>query len=104
MSASLGLNPICNVIPTVALYTGINVQDYSYLCDKLSGSLRENFSEYLFFVNEKNAHNIKSLVNSIYTQWENLIEDEDERLKLPKRNMFTFRQFFQSIQALNKVK
>lgn len=59
----------------MALYTGINVQDYSYLCDKLSGSLRDNFTEYLFFVNEKNAGNIKTLVNSIYMQWENLTDE-----------------------------
>lgn len=86
----------------MALNTGLNVQDYAYLCDKLSESLRTNFTEYLFFVNEKNASSIKTLVNAIYTQWDNLT-DEDEKARLPKRNVFTFRQFFDTLKAENNV-
>lgn len=69
-SGGMLLNPICNVIPTIALYTGINSQDYAYLCDKLSDELQKTWTNNLFYINEKNASNIKTLVNSLYAQWD----------------------------------
>ena len=63
-------NPICHVIPTIALFTGINFQDYASLCENLTDKLEEDFSENVFFISEKNANNLKSLANSIFSQWE----------------------------------
>ena len=91
-------NPICNVIPTIALYTGINSQDYSYLCDNLSESLKNTWTRNLFYVNEKNSNNIKSLANSIFAQWENVVEDKQS---LIKRNLFTFKYLFDTIKMQN---
>jgi hypothetical protein len=65
-------NPICNVIPTIALYTGINSQDYAYLCDNLNKELKDTWSRNLFIINEKNSSNIKNLANSIFAQWESI--------------------------------
>ena len=64
-------NPICHVIPTIALFTGINFQDYESFCVNLSEKLRRSFSPHVFYVSEKNSQNIKSLANSIFSQWEN---------------------------------
>ncbi len=64
-------NPICHVIPTIALFTGINFQDYASLCDNLSLKLQNEFSENLFLISEKNSQNIKSLANSLFSQLEN---------------------------------
>lgn len=66
-------NPICNVIPTIALHTGINTQDYSSLCDNLTERLKTENTKNLFFINEKNSSNIKTLANSIFVQWENIL-------------------------------
>ena len=61
------------MIPTIALHTGINTQDYSSLCDNLTDRLKNESTNNLFFINEKNSSNIKALVNSIFSQWENLL-------------------------------
>lgn len=100
-SQEIIFNPICNVIPTIALFTGINTQDYAYLCDNLSEKLKENFSQNLFFINEKNSNNIKTLVNSIFSQWESTVESEE---RLVKRNTFTFRYLFDLIKSENQVR
>ena len=64
------LNPVCRVIPTVALFTGINTQDYSNFTENLADKLRVSLTKHLFVVSEKNAQNIKSLTNSVMSQWE----------------------------------
>jgi len=63
-------NPICHVIPTIALFTGINFQDYASLCENLTNKLEDDFSQNIFFISEKNSNNLKSLTNSIFSQWE----------------------------------
>lgn len=65
-------NPICHVIPTIALFTGINFQDYASLCDSLGERLKEKFTQNIFWISEQNSQNIKSLSNSIFTQWNNI--------------------------------
>ena len=65
-------NPICHVIPTIALFTGINFQDYSSLCERLSDRLKTNFTAKIFWVSEQNSQNIKTLSNSIFSQWNNV--------------------------------
>lgn len=91
---------MCNVIPTIALFTGINTQDYAYLCQNIRVKLEENFTQNIFFINEKNSANIKTLVNSIFSQWEAIV-DSDE--KLITRNLFTFRYLFELIKTENNV-
>lgn len=88
------------MIPTIALFTGINTQDYAYLCENLRARLEENFTQYIFFINEKNSANIKTLVNSIFSQWEAIGEPEERAIK---RNLFTFRYFFECIKTENNV-
>jgi hypothetical protein len=66
----VSFNPICNVVPTIALYTGINAQDYAYLVEKLSSELKDTWTRNLFVINEKNSGSIKTLANSIFAQWE----------------------------------
>ncbi len=67
------INPICHVIPTIALHTGINAHDYNHLSDSLVDHLRINFTKYVFVLNEKNATNLKSLIGSICFQVEDKI-------------------------------
>ena len=64
------LNPICLVIPTIALHIGINTQDYLHLVESLSDYLKTNLTENLFVISEKNSANLKSLVNAISVQWQ----------------------------------
>ena len=64
------INPICHVIPTIALHTGINAHDYNHLSDSLVDHLKTNFTNFLFVLNEKNANNLKSLIGSICFQSE----------------------------------
>ncbi|RNA01837.1 origin recognition complex subunit 3, partial [Brachionus plicatilis] len=97
-SEDIIFNPVCNVIPTIALFTGINTQDYAYLCQNLRIKLEENFTQNIFFINEKNSANIKTLVNSIFSQWESIVDLEE---KLVTRNLFTFRYLFDSIKTEN---
>jgi hypothetical protein len=117
-------NPLCAVIPTIALYTGINVQDYAHLCEKLGRALQETFGDYMFHVNEKNSANIRTLVSAIYSQWESMGDQvgfmcflhlparllisvnllaKEQKLRLPKRSAFTFRKFFEQIRLENNV-
>ncbi len=65
-------NPICHVIPTIALFTGINFQDYSCLCENLTEKLKTKLTKHIFVISEQNTPNIKSLTSSIFAQWENI--------------------------------
>jgi hypothetical protein len=66
------LNSIFNIIPTIALFTGINIQDYSNLCDKFCTSLKSKLTDYLFVVNENNSQNMKTLTYSLFAQFESI--------------------------------
>lgn len=90
-------NPICHVIPTIALFTGINFQDYASLCERLTNKLETKFTKYVFYISEKNSQNIKSLTNSIYFQWEKHIFEEQKT----KKKMFSFRGLFEDINKTN---
>lgn len=100
-------NPICHVIPSIALFTGINFQDYASLCESLTDRLEAKFTEHVFYISEKNSQNIKSLANSIFSQWAN----KNESGKKIKRNeMFSFKHLFEDInntvdstQPLNSI-
>lgn len=81
------------------MFTGINFQDYATLCDSLSDQLRERFSEYLFFISEKNSQNIKTLANSIFTQW-----DSNSNIKSHKRSNFSFKNLFEEIKEKSNEK
>jgi len=65
-------NPICHVIPTIALFTGINFQDYSSLCDRLGDRLKDQFTPNIFWISEQNSQNIKTLSNSLFSQWSSI--------------------------------
>lgn len=95
----LMFNPICHVIPTIALFTGINFQDYASLCCSLTDKLEEKFTENVFFISEKNSQNIKSLANSIFSQWENKYENVKT-----KKSMFSFKTLFEEINESNRVR
>lgn len=97
----LMFNPICHVIPTIALFTGINFQDYASLCESLTDQLQTNFTRHVFSISEKNSQNIKSLANSIFTQWENNSESE---LAVKKNNMFSFKNLFDRINLFENEK
>lgn len=75
-------NPICHVIPTIALFTGINFQDYASLCENFTDKLETNFTKHMFFISEKNSQNMKSLVNSIFSQHESNMVDIKNSIKI----------------------
>lgn len=65
----LSLSSVFSIIPTITLFTGINVKDYSNLCENLSDNLRGSFTKYLFTINETNCQNIKNLLQSLFAQF-----------------------------------
>jgi hypothetical protein len=105
------LNPICNVIPTIALFTGINGYDYNHLCESYIDLLKHNCT-HLFTIGENNSQNVKSILNSIYSQWEKDLVNELESTTSNvdsfqmecKRNAFTFRHLCESILKKNTFK
>jgi len=88
------INSIFNIIPTVALFTGINIHDYSDLSVNLCERLSDKFTKFLFYINEKNCTSVKNLMYSLFTQLEEIKEAVG---KAKKRNLITFRQFFDNI-------
>ena len=66
------LSSIFNIIPTIALFTGINIQDYSNLCEKYCLNLKSKLTDYLFVVNENNGQNMKILTYSLFSQLESI--------------------------------
>lgn len=64
------MNPIFNIIPTITLFTGISSQDYQSLYDNLVAQMKRQCTRNIFVLSEKNTVNMKSILNSIYAQWE----------------------------------
>lgn len=93
-------NPISHVIPTIALFTGINFQDYASLCENFSDKLQRNFTKHMFLISEKNSQNMKTLVNSIVSQHESNMDFE----VITKKSMFSFRNLFEEIKSSQEQK
>ena len=69
-TSHLHLNPLFKIIPTIALFTGINTQDFANLYENLLSVLKKQLTRHVFIMNEKNTQNMKSVLNSINSQWE----------------------------------
>ena len=106
-SAKMDLNPICMVIPTVALHIGINAHDYVHLCERVSDYLRQELTTDLFVINEKSAQSLKTLMGAIALQWEESVERNCVLKKKPrpsfKRGAFNLKAMLEHIAHENEV-
>lgn len=98
-SSQLHLNPLFKIIPTIALFTGINTQDFANLYENLLTVLKKQLTRHVFVMNEKNTQNMKSVLNSINSQWES---DTENEIKFAKKNILTVRRVFDTIIQQNR--